>query len=64
MKTAVTKFVNSTAQYHLLITIANSLDPDQAQQNVSLVFVWFDSLRPSQQFLSHVSTGLPGFNQY
>ena len=24
----------------------------------------FDSLHPSQQFFSHVGTGLPGFNQY
>ena len=24
----------------------------------------FDSLRPSQQFFSHVWTGLPGLNQY
>ena len=27
-------------------------------------FVWFDSLRPSQQFFSHVRMGLPGLNQY
>ena len=26
--------------------------------------VCFDSLRPSQQFSSHVGTGLPGLNQY
>ena len=24
----------------------------------------FDSLRPSQQFFSHVRTGYPGLNQY
>ena len=29
----------------LLIDFANSLDPDQGRQNISL-FVWFDSLRP------------------
>ena len=28
------------------------------------VFVCFDSLRPSQQFFSHVSMSLPGLNQY
>ena len=28
------------------------------------LFVCFDSLRPSQQFFSHVGTGLPGLNQY
>ena len=28
------------------------------------VFVWFDSLRPSQQSFSYVRTGLPGLNQY
>ena len=27
-------------------------------------FVWFDSLRPSQQSFSYVRTGLPGLNQY
>ena len=26
--------------------------------------VWFDSLRPSQQFFSYVGMGLPGLNQY
>ena len=28
------------------------------------LFVWFDSLRPSQQSLSYIGTGLPGLNQY
>ena len=28
------------------------------------LFVWFDSLLPSQQFFSYVGTGLPGLNQY
>ena len=28
------------------------------------IFVCFDSLHPSQQFLSYVGTGLPGLNQY
>ena len=27
-------------------------------------FVWFDSLHPSQQFFSHVGTGLRGFNKH
>ena len=27
-------------------------------------FVWFDSLRPSRQFFSHVGMGLNGFDQY
>ena len=27
-------------------------------------FVWFGSLRPSQQFFSYVGTGLLGLNQY
>ena len=27
-------------------------------------FVWFDSLRPNQQFFSYVGIGLPGLNQY
>ena len=26
--------------------------------------VWFDSLRPSQHYFSHVGTGLPGLNQF
>ena len=30
----------------------------------SSMFVWFDSLCPSQQFFSHVRTGLPGLSQY
>ena len=29
-----------------------------------VLFVWFDSLRPSQQSFSYVGTGLPGLNQY
>ena len=28
------------------------------------LFVWFDSLRPSQQFFRYVKTGLHGLNQY
>ena len=28
------------------------------------LFVCFDSLHPSQQFFSHVGTGLPGLKQY
>ena len=28
------------------------------------LFVWFDSLRPSQQFFSYAGMGLPGLNQY
>ena len=27
-------------------------------------YVWFDSVRPSQQFFSYVKTGLPGLKQY
>ena len=30
---------------------------------VFVLFVWFDSLRPSQQYFSYVGTGLPGMNQ-
>ena len=29
-----------------------------------VLFVWYDSLIPSQQFFSHVIMGLPGLNQY
>ena len=29
-----------------------------------VLFVWSDPLRPSQQFLTYVQTGLPGLNQY
>ena len=29
-----------------------------------ILFIWFDSLRPSQQFFSYAGTGLPGLNQY
>ena len=29
-----------------------------------MVFVWFDSLRPSQQFYSYVGKGLPVLNRY
>ena len=28
------------------------------------LFVWLDSLCPSQQFFSYVGMGLPGLNQY
>ena len=35
-----------------------------AKFRFNLTFVWFDSLRPSQQFFSYVGTGLPGMNQY
>ena len=28
------------------------------------LFVWFDSLRPSQQFFSYMWTGRHGLNQY
>ena len=39
---------------------------DQPTNLHSLVnlFVCFDSLHPSQQFFSHVETGLPGLKQY
>ena len=32
--------------------------------NTTHVFVWFDSLRPSQQSFSYIYKGLPGLNQY
>ena len=47
--------------------IANIMHPDQTAPLGLIVFaskVCFDSLHPSQQFLSHVKTGLPGLNQY
>ena len=31
--------------------------------NWFVLFIWFDSLRPIQQFFSYVGTGRPGFNQ-
>ena len=31
---------------------------------VFCLFVWFDSLRHSQQFFSYVGTGLSGLDQY
>ena len=31
---------------------------------VAHFFIWFDSLRPSQQFFNYVSSGLPGLKQY
>ena len=37
---------------------------DCAWFTVFVLFVWFDSLRPSQQSFSYVGTGLPGLNQY
>ena len=33
-------------------------------RSVADLFVWFDYLRPSQQFFSYVGTGLPGLHQY
>ena len=33
-------------------------------QIIMLISVSCDSLRPSQQFFSHVVMGLPGLNQY
>ena len=35
-----------------------------APQIAYFSIVGFYSLRPSQQFFSHVRTGLPGLNQY
>ena len=32
--------------------------------HLSEVLIWFDSLRPSQQFFSYLGMGLPGKNQY
>ena len=33
--------------------------------HIELVFaLFFDSLRPSQQFVSYIGTSLPGLNQY
>ena len=29
-----------------------------------ILFIWFDSLCPSQQFFNHVGMGLPGLDQY
>ena len=34
------------------------------EKNNTILFVCFDSLRPSQQSFSYVGTDLPGFNQY
>ena len=33
-------------------------------EQAQVLFVLFDSLRPSQQFFSYVGTGLPGLTQY
>ena len=33
-------------------------------ENVHVLFVWFDSLRISQQLFSYAGMGLPGLNQY
>ena len=37
---------------------------DFAQLDFKCLFVCFDSLHSSQQFFSHVRTGLPGLNQF
>ena len=42
----------------LMIMICREPDPS------NVLFVWFDSLRPSQQFSSYVWMGLPGLNQF
>ena len=34
------------------------------RRNHAVSLLCFDSLRPSQQFFSHVRTGLPGLNHY
>ena len=54
---------------HLNYTVC--LDKINLQRKKSMLFflnynlfVCFDSLLPSQQFLCHVWTGLPGLNQY
>ena len=48
---------------HLLLISSSSLDPNQTRKNIRLdmdpfvcLFVWFDSLRPSQHFFSYVGT--------
>ena len=40
-----------------------TVETDQTSLYILLVFVWFDSLCPSQQFFSHVGMGLPVLNQ-
>ena len=40
------------------------LEVDKVSGQILNLFFWFDSLCPSQQFFSHVRTGLPGLNQY
>ena len=34
------------------------------KDNRLIIFVWFDYFCPSQQYFSHVGTGLPGLNQH
>ena len=48
---------------HFTSKVEISVDPGQLRsQLIWLLFVWLDSLRPSQQFLSHIRMGLPGLN--
>ena len=56
---------------------ANTINPDQTaplqyrlvkkqmreQMTITVIFVCFDCLHPSQQFFSHVRMGLPWLNQ-
>ena len=44
--------------------LAYAISTKNMQHDFFVFLVWFDSLRPSQQFFSHVGTGLPGLNQY
>ena len=53
--------------HKMLIRIANTEDPVQEQSDLGLHCLsrcYFYSLHPSQQFFSHVGTGLSGMNQY
>ena len=72
-KTAIQKMTNGSLMHvksiwSILLYIWNALSDNWSFWEwlfyTGFLFVWFDSLRLSQQFFSYIVTGLPGWNQY
>ena len=56
------EIINASALYLTALYQFNMINVTETT-NVNW-FVCFDSLRPSQQFFSHMGTDLPALNQY
>ena len=54
---------NGNLRSHMTLAVGGTLNTTTGNQKF-ILFVWFDSLRPSQHFFSYVRPGLPGLNQY